>query len=212
MEDNLSYAKISCPGYTHQDSTTQHDACYTCHVTVIGFHWETYSLSAVVYRQSCIHPHDRNSVCWLLLTSFSHFSHFTSKCGFPFPHRCLCLLQQVDIFSMEFLTYYSWWREIYISAFQFAWPLVSSRLKQETFWHQVPALSGLVSLICHLISLHTTIECHTTHQHSSCFTQSRTRRENADHLALHNFDFSLVTQETNRVVISGTQALLETAA
>lgn len=41
---------------------------------VIRFHWETDFLSAVVSRQSCIHPHDKNSKCWFLLMFFSHSS------------------------------------------------------------------------------------------------------------------------------------------
>lgn len=43
-------------------------------------------------------------------------------------------------------------------------------------------------------------ECHTTRYQSSYFIQSR---ENADHFALHSFAFSLVTEGTDQVVISG---------
>lgn len=43
-------------------------------LSVIGFHQEVYSLSAVVCRQSCIHPCDRISGCWFLLTFFTHSS------------------------------------------------------------------------------------------------------------------------------------------
>lgn len=144
---------------------SQHDACYTSHVTVsvIGFHWEMYSLSAVVCRQSCIHPHDRNSGCWFLLMFFSRSS--------P---------ESVDYFFLKMLRLLHKWKKIQMmqADIHISWRW------DATFRYQMPELPTW-QRIFHLLCFHTVIECHTTHQHSLCFTQSMTRRQNADHFTLH---------------------------
>lgn len=144
MDDdpNWSHASVfSRPECTH----SQHDAPCDC-LWVIRFPRETYSLSAVVCRQSCIHPHDRNSACWFLVRFFSHSSPASvDGVFFIFLEKCLYLLQR-----NRFKHFSAWNSSVQLRKF-----------KSLPMWQ---------TLICHLIRFHTVIEGHSTHQNSLCLT------------------------------------------